>query len=87
MKGSVWLYIHSVYTRDKRTITESQRSLIFTAVLNERNSGFTFRGEEKKKKGSRAAVEAARSNHPHLLQSGQEEARSGGGAAPVSRGH
>lgn len=49
IKGSsVWLYIYSVYTRDKSTITETQCSLIFITVLNERNSEFTFR--EKKKR-------------------------------------
>lgn len=52
IKGSVWLDIYSAYTRDKGTITETQRSLIFITVLNERKSEFTFR--EKKNKSREA---------------------------------
>lgn len=47
MKGSVWLYIYSVYTRDKSTKTESRRSLIFRTVPNERDGGFTSRHEKE----------------------------------------
>lgn len=55
IKGSVWVYIYSVYTRDKRTITEARSSLIFIPVLNEKNSEFTLREKKKRsREGERA---------------------------------
>lgn len=52
IKGSVYVYIFSVYTHDKDIITEALSAAIFICVPNEKNSEYTCR-KEKERAGGR----------------------------------
>lgn len=66
IKGSVWVYIYSVYTRDKRTITEARSSLIFIPVLNEKNSEFTLREKKKRSREGEQSSSGGRAAKPSM---------------------